>query len=245
MTVTTVEDFFSWSARQNSAGSSVRSPFDIGRALGYSPAVISSWKRLPSDHAAPARLCRLVDIVETAGVSGSVVATPEMIAESLADIRVEDFFAWCADFDFKDSEGNFANKEIGAAFNLSQQTIRNWQKQDQSSRLPIWVGYVLFLFDLHADLSDSGTWVFPKSEPPSVRDIMDWRHRAGLSSYEDVGSVFSITRQAVYNWYSRGRFPKWLGLACAGHDAVFRSNSDEVPTGWNSSLNSRRNGDTK
>lgn len=245
MTVTTVEDFFSWSDRQTSAGSTVRSVSDVGRALGYSPAVVSSWKRVSPHHVAPARLRRLVSIIDSANVSVPAVTSSEMLAESLSDIRVEDFFAWCTDFGFKDAEGNFANKEIASVFNLSQQTVRNWQKQDPSSALPVWVGYVLFLFDLQATLDETGAWVFPKADAPSVQDVKDWRHRAGLSSYEDVGAVFSITRQAVYNWYSRGRFPKWLGLACAGHDAVFRSNSNEAPPTRNSSFQSRKNGDTK
>lgn len=118
------------------------------------------------------------------------------------------FFLWCSRRDLT------RNPEIAAAFRVSSQTIRNWQRKKDDSPMPAWV-----------PLACSGLEVVLAGEAPddavlpmTVSRLSEWQGRHRFKTYEDTGDVFRITRQAVHNWYKRQRFPDWLPLACFGYD---------------------------
>lgn len=110
----------------------------------------------------------------------------------------KDFFIWC------ESNGLISNKEISEAFNVSAQTIRNWKKKGE---LPLWVHYASIALE-------SGQEV----EVLNFTDFKNWQRENGISTYEETGNAFGIQRQAVHQWFRRGRFPKWLSLACFGYN---------------------------
>lgn len=249
MTVTTVEDLTSWCSKTGLSGTSGRALIeeDLAILFRYSPDVVFAWTGEEEGFVLPARLRRLVDIADAGrGLSVSKLTfSTDALVDSFAGLTVGEFFDWCAGFGFVDADGNVNTKEVAKIFMLSPQTIRNWRRGEPETGLSTWVSYVMFHYDLTAELDDDGGWVFPDIPEVSVESVKDWRSDNTLTSYEDVGAVFGITRQAVYNWYNRGRFPKWLGLACAGHRAVFRSNKGKVLSTRDSSSQTRMNGDTE
>jgi len=129
----------------------------------------------------------------------------------------DEFFNWC------EARGLRDNTPIAAVFSVSSQTIRNWRRKDDGEELPAWVPLACDGFDA---LAGEG---HPQSLPPvTVEWLSSWQVRHSLRTYEDTARIFVIKRQAVHNWYKRGRFPKWLPLACAGHDARIHSKVGRV-----------------
>jgi hypothetical protein len=117
------------------------------------------------------------------------------------------FFGWCAE------KGLDNNRAIAMAILVSSQTIRNWRKREDG--LPAWLalackGYEKFL------ASGQG----PVTNLPKVTVLWfdSWQRENGIGTYEDLGVVFGLSRQAVHNWVSRGRFPRWVALACLGYE---------------------------
>lgn len=114
---------------------------------------------------------------------------------------------------------------ISAEFKVSSQTIRNWRKKDDAEEMPAWVSLACIAIaavkDGKASADDVGA--------VTVAGLSEWQARHGFRTYADTAAVFSIKRQAVHNWYKRQRFPKWLGLACAGYDLWVESLDDKNP----------------
>ncbi len=111
---------------------------------------------------------------------------------------LKDFQDWCAE------EGLSTNTLIAYSLQVSSQTVRNWT---QSGKVPTWVKYA--------------TKAVSSGEDPmklSVQNIKAWQSRNGLKTYEDTGQVFGLKRQAVHQWFRRGKFPNWLSLACVGYE---------------------------
>ena len=86
-----------------------------------------------------------------------------------------------------------SNSAIAGSFMVSSQTIRNWRKLDE---VPCWVD-----FALHAVREGSTSTNFDFS------DFKKWQRDNGVSTYEQTGNIFGIKRQAVHQWFRRGRFP--------------------------------------
>jgi len=125
----------------------------------------------------------------------------------------DEFFNWC------EARGLRDNTPIAAVFSVSSQTIRNWRKKGEGEELPAWVPLACDGFDALS----AGEGRAPALPPITVEWLSAWQVRHALRTYEDTARVFVIKRQAVHNWYKRGRFPRWLPLACAGHDARIRT----------------------
>lgn len=123
-----------------------------------------------------------------------------------------EFFKWCED------RGLTKNGEIARLFRLSSQTVRNWRKKDEDELLPIWVSLACEALN-----SDEQRESAVKLEQMTVEKLSSWQRRNGFKTLDDTAGVFGIERQAVHNWYKRGRFPRWLSLACPGYDLKNRS----------------------
>lgn len=130
----------------------------------------------------------------------------------------DEFFSWC------EARGLADNTPIAAVFSVSSQTIRNWRRKAADEALPAWVPLACDGFDALA----GGGRGLPILPPITIGWLAGWQARHGLQTYEDTAQVFSIKRQAVHNWYKRGRLPRWLALACAGHDARIHSGGSPV-----------------
>lgn len=109
------------------------------------------------------------------------------------------FFDWCS------GKGYVTNLQIADALNISTQTVRNWKRLDDDARLPIWVLYACEAIDTEI-----------KVDSMDIDSFKSWQKTHDLLTYESTGGVFGISRQAVHQWFRRGRFPKWISLACAG-----------------------------
>jgi len=126
----------------------------------------------------------------------------------------KDFFEWCG------SRGLIENTVIAAVFGVSSQMVRNWRKGFDSSPMPDWIPLACDGFDALRDGN-----ALPVLPPVTAGWFKSWQTRNGLDGHEATARVFSITRQAVFNWFRRGRFPKWLALSCAGYEARIRRES--------------------
>lgn len=120
------------------------------------------------------------------------------------------FFLWC------DRRELRRNPEIALAFRVSSQTIRNWQRKDDSEPMPAWIPLACVALDTVA----AGAASEDRLDGMTVARLSEWQGRHKFRTYEDTANVFQIKRQAVHNWYKRQRFPKWLPLACLGFDIV-------------------------
>jgi len=121
----------------------------------------------------------------------------------------KDFFLWCDQRELR------SNPEIAAAFRVSSQTIRNWQRKEEADQMPAWIPLACLAIETVA----AGEPV-PVAETMTVARLSEWQGRHRFKTYEDTACVFQIKRQAVHNWYKRQRFPKWLPLACLGYDVA-------------------------
>lgn len=119
----------------------------------------------------------------------------------------DEFFTWC---DEREISGNSA---IATVFSLSSQTIRNWRQRDGDFVMPPWIRLSCLGFDT---LAKDGPPALPRI---TVGWFTTWQRRNHLKTYYDTARIFGLRRQAVHNWFKRDKLPKWLALACAGHDA--------------------------
>lgn len=110
----------------------------------------------------------------------------------------KDFFSWCEKHKLD------TNQKIAGVVNVSVQTVRNWQSKDN---LPVWLSF--------ACIAIENDYIVI---PFSVSDFKSWQNRNKITTYEKTGEIFGIKRQAVHQWFRRGKLPKWLGLACIGYD---------------------------
>lgn len=113
-------------------------------------------------------------------------------------MKSEDFFVWCV------SNNLDTNKDIAESFNVSTQTVRNWKKRET---LPLWVSFACVAIE-----NKHSSFEF------SFSDFKSWQKQNNITTYEETGDAFGIKRQAVHQWFRRGRFPKWLSLACFGYN---------------------------
>lgn len=138
-----------------------------------------------------------------------------------APMTRDQFFDWC------DQRGISGNSAISTVFSLSSQTIRNWRERPAAYEMSPWIRLACRGFDT---LSGDGPPVLPKI---TIGWFTTWQRRNHLKTYHDTSRIFGLRRQAVHNWYKRGRFPKWLALACAGHDArVSSARADSLDQGF-------------
>ena len=108
------------------------------------------------------------------------------------------FFNWC------ESKNLNSSASIAEKFKVSSQTIRNWQK---SETVPVWVRYAMECVSHDC-----------KVETFDFTHFKEWQRRQNVTTYEQTGVLFGIKRQAVHQWFRRGKFPNWLGLACTGYE---------------------------
>lgn len=121
-----------------------------------------------------------------------------------------DFFVWC------ESQGLRSDREIATLFCLSSQTIKNWRQNP--SGVPRWIFLPCLVYERLATQTISSPVVLPRM---TASWFECWRNRNGLTTYDQVGGVFGLTRQAVHNWSRRGRFPSYVPLVCIGYE-VYR-----------------------
>lgn len=122
-------------------------------------------------------------------------------------ITFKDFFKWCEENNLKN------NKQIAEAFCKTTQTVRNWQKEDQNKELPLWLKYACYAniklkFD-HSSLKKI-----------NVSGFSDFQDEFSLHTYEKVADLLRISRQAVFNWVDRNKFPEYLKLFIYGYKEV-------------------------
>jgi hypothetical protein len=161
----------------------------IAAALDVSVHIVSSWRQQSAMYELPT----WVDLA----CSGEDDAPP---------MTRDEFFAWC---EVRGIEGNSA---ISTVFSPSSQTIRNWRQRQGDFVMPTWLTLACNGFDT---LSNDGPPILPKV---TIGWFTSWQRRNHFKTYYDTSRIFGLKRQAVHNWFKRGRFPKWLALACAGHD---------------------------
>ena len=139
-------------------------------------------------------------------------------------MKKSEFFAWCARHDLN------TTKDIVTVIPVSGQTVRNWAKKlADGDEMKPWVGYACAYFDRTAGEKAK---LAPSDVPQmTVSELKEWQAGHGLSTYKATGDIFGIERQAVHNWHKRGKFPRWLGLACKGFDLTPQANGrSERPT---------------
>lgn len=125
-----------------------------------------------------------------------------------------EFFLWCEERSLS------KNGEIARIFRLSSQTVRNWRKKKDDEILPTWVNWACHGLDTEEQREAAS-----KTAHMTVEKLSAWQRRNEFKTLDDTAGVFDIERQAVHNWYKRGRFPRWLSLACAGYDLHKRTKS--------------------
>ena len=113
-------------------------------------------------------------------------------------------------FDFCKSNGLISYSDISEKFCVSSQTIRNWEKR---KILPYWVYLATFSVNAGIDVKKY-----------SFSDFKKWQKKYNLNTYADTGDIFSVKRQAIHQWFRRGKFPDWLGIACVGYDVKMKNN---------------------
>jgi hypothetical protein len=134
-----------------------------------------------------------------------------------------EFFEWCRDHQLVQT------RDIANIFRLSDQTVRNWERHvSEAAGLPLdgtknleldyWVDLAIEMFD-HYIGTYRGEDMFksprlPKLAAMGFSDLKKWQQRHGLATYKDTADQFLIQRQAVHNWLTRDRYPRWLPLAC-------------------------------
>ena len=111
-------------------------------------------------------------------------------------MEATEFFEACSELSLT------TNTQIAKSFNVSSQTIRNWKKTEV---VPTWVTYALISVQKNLDCEEFG-----------FTEFKNWQRRNNITTYEQTGNIFGIKRQAVHQWFRRGRFPSWLCLACIG-----------------------------
>jgi hypothetical protein len=121
----------------------------------------------------------------------------------------EEFFAWC------DRQGLKTNPAIANAIGVSSQTIRNWR---EAPGIPGWVRYATIW------------WESAKHDPAkrvatemTAQEFIEWQSRNKFDTYQSVGDVLLLTRQAVHNWIRRKRFPRYVRIACAGYEITTKT----------------------
>lgn len=130
-----------------------------------------------------------------------------LVTGMVLKMNKKDFFKWCSDRELT------KNGEIADLFRLSSQTIRNWRKKEDDALLPQWISWACIALD------DEERREYAVQIPQmTVEELSKWQRRHGFKTLDATAGVFSIERQAVHNWYKRGRFPRWLSLACNGYD---------------------------
>lgn len=162
----------------------------IAAHLSVSTHIVASWRQQSSKFVLPT----WIDLI-----SHGEIETPVMTRD--------EFFAWCEDRDIS------SNSAISTVFSPSSQTIRNWRQRSSDFVMPTWLSLACKGFD---SLANDGPPILPKI---TIGWFRSWQRRNCLKTYYDTSRIFGLKRQAVHNWFKRGRFPKWLALACAGHDA--------------------------
>src|SRR3546814_13921535 len=84
----------------------------------------------------------------------------------------EEFFAWCG------HRGLHENRQIGAAFSLSAQTIGNWRKAES---LPPWIDLACEGYDIAIRAASGPFPTFPRM---TVGYFGEWQRTNGLRSEE-------------------------------------------------------------
>jgi hypothetical protein len=131
-------------------------------------------------------------------------------------MKKSEFFDWCVRHHLE------TTRDIVAIIPVSGQTVRNWMKKlpDDDDLAP-WVAYACHYYDVTAgETGDLAPSAIPSM---TVSELKEWQTGHGFKTYKATGDIFGIKRQAVHNWHKRGKFPRWLALACAGYDLSLQS----------------------
>src|SRR3546814_19050618 len=98
----------------------------------------------------------------------------------------DEFFAWCG------HRGLHDNRQIGAAFSLSAQTIGNWRKAEG---LPPWIDLACEGYDIAIRTASGPFPTFPRM---TLGYFGEWQRPTGLNTYEAIGQAFGgISRPAA------------------------------------------------
>ena len=117
---------------------------------------------------------------------------------------------WCRE------SGMVGQEDIASVFNISSQTVRNWERASEEPA-PRWV--CLCVAGLSAWLKSPLKDHVPHFPAPGHDWFGKWASHRGLETYEEKGRVFGYCRATVCKWYKRG-LPPWLPLACLGADVL-------------------------
>lgn len=133
-------------------------------------------------------------------------------------MKKSEFFDWCVRHRLNETS------DIVTVIPVSGQTVRNWMKKhpDEDELAP-WVDFACHYYDETA--GENGDLVASSLPAMTVSELKEWQLRHGFKTYKATGDVFQIKRQAVHNWHKRGKFPRWLSIACAGYDLSIQSNA--------------------
>lgn len=121
----------------------------------------------------------------------------------------KDFFQWC-----KERNLNTDN-EISSFFNVTNQTLKNWKKYDDNKKMRHWIAIVCEGHDL---IIKKGCNL--NREEMTIAKFNLWRDKNSIETYNESGLIFDIKRQAIHNWFKRGKIPKWLSLTCNAFDII-------------------------
>lgn len=125
-----------------------------------------------------------------------------------------EFFTWCEGF------GLTKDRSIAQAFRLTPQTVMNWRKgKSRAQYIVLPIHLLLMCRGYEAIRRDSGH-VMPEIPTMTIGMFDIWRQYYGLTTLETAGHSFGMTRQAIHNWNTRRRLPKWLPLACYGYSEM-------------------------
>lgn len=130
-----------------------------------------------------------------------------------------EFFAWC------EKNGLADDRSISNAFSCTHQTVHNWRSG--RSRMQNGVPRHVQLQTIGFAAAKSGKHSLPPNAGMAEFDA--WRAERGMGSLEATGRAFGLTRQAIHNWVKRERLPRWIHLACLGHDLEAGKNSGSNP----------------
>lgn len=129
--------------------------------------------------------------------------------QGIRSMKASEFFAWCARNALHD------NTSIASAMRVTDQTVRNWARRD---RVPGWVPLVCAARRLVGPAAFERVLQENGCPSASLGWFKDWQLRHGLRTLQQTAEVFGVKRQAVHNWFARGKIPPHVYIACVAVD---------------------------
>lgn len=194
----------------------------IARFVPATDEQVASWRAAP-DQAVDDAAALALTMLEKEGISTS---RPHRL--DLPPMTKADFLDWCQ------KRGLSRPQLIARKFLVSEQTIRNWERDARQSSLALtdhWVVLAVAFYD--AQLGTASSFDELDIQPPSsmtFNGLHRWQNKHRLKTYQDTADIFDIKRQAVHNWHVRGNLPRWLPLACKGFNILAQGKNKEQPS---------------